>query len=362
MVCLLFLISPIFALDGQSNPASEAEINALWLNPGCSGRWLDVKANVGEIAGYAEKFISEITDWDSDIRECFFGIITLLYHQTGLSQYWFSVLDQIYSSVHPTLLDNAGWGITDQDIGNLRRTILLSQKTVSSRLNVYVYDIRVRGSSFCAKGQWGIDVLLHDYFLSISVSEAELADVFFVPIYGICMFEAGFYTLTELDLILSRTISTLEYWGSNKKHVFVFGSGLGLNVWRSWRQWLSGDNVIVITPETGMFNGVSSQVRPDFVIGRDIVVPGNLQLSEIVVLINNGERTTRSEERRILGCFFGRIDSQRQSHAATEWMGDIDRVRERLGLYEGMVDDVMIGRGGLSVETVYDLKQCSLDT
>ena len=364
-------------LDGQSNPASQDEINQLWLNPNCHGYLLWDRAHElvqrGEFDRLGE--IVPTLDLDAEVPKCLFGVVTVMYHYVNLLLRQgrmdaaldnFSLIDTVFSTVHPGLLNAANWGIGDRDVNGLRQRVIqeiVLHRNRSPNVGIYVYSpedyaelaLLTQGTSFCSKGQWGSEVLIHDYFSSISVTDPATADWFFVPGYAICMFEAGFMKLAEINAAYSSLIPKLPYYGARNgsDHIFTFASGLGLHVFRDWREFIG--NAVILTPETGLFNDARHQKSPDFILWKDIAIPGHLHRSEIAQLTLASRQYECVSKRPLLAVFFGRVDGQRQSHPATAWMGD-DCPRHALvsmiAKLQPPPTDILIG-SNLSVTDMY---------
>lgn len=336
-------VGVLYGFDGQSNPATSEQIHALWVNPNCDrdSVWDGIRTSIVASTDVNAKEYLRTLDFDTHVNRCMFGMIALLYKATAESlargdpglQYLFSLLDSVHGAAHPGLLALSSWNVTDHEINLLREEIIDRSRKLrpgTRTPKIYVYarsdypEIAqlTQGSSFCSRGQWGTEVHLHDFFWRKRVDDPQEADLFFVPGYAICMFEGGFLSLERIDELYTSLIPKLKYFNakSGRDHVFTFASGLGLNVFRNWRRFIGSS--IILTPETGLFNDVSQQTSPDFVLGKDIALPGHLHRSEIASLISAQSRFPDVTKRPTLAAFFGRIDVQRGSHPATSWMGD----------------------------------------
>ena len=67
-----------------------------------------------------------------------------------------------------------------------------------------------------------------------------------------------------------------------RDHVFVFGSGMAHSVFQSWQYFINES--IVLTPETELFNDIAWVTEPPFRTWKDIVIPGHLDLAEVISL------------------------------------------------------------------------------
>eukprot|EP00933_Yihiella_yeosuensis_P025404 TRINITY_DN19738_c0_g2_i3.p1 TRINITY_DN19738_c0_g2~~TRINITY_DN19738_c0_g2_i3.p1 ORF type:complete len:588 (+),score=99.63 TRINITY_DN19738_c0_g2_i3:172-1764(+) len=271
---------------------------------------------------------------DRETAHCPFGVISVLFFfvkylieqpqpQLGTARIFMSLLDALSSGMHPHLLDRSDWLVKDSRIMALRRAILGRIRAPEDEPRqyplVYVYDKETpevrelaQGASFCGKGQWGMEVHIHEWLLAsqhLTRDPAE-ADFFFVPAYSICMFEGGFFKMEKLDEMYKQMIAGLPYFSRNqgRDHIFTFGSGLSANVFRSWREVIPES--VQLSPETWLFNDVRHD-EPCFDTNRDIAVPGYLHRHEILSLT---QRARPLAEREHLVVFLGRIDPSRGSH------------------------------------------------
>ncbi|CEM14625.1 unnamed protein product [Vitrella brassicaformis CCMP3155] len=187
-------------------------------------------------------------------------------------------------------------------------------------LRVYVYGREVDellqltgGHSYCSRGQWGADVLLAE-LLRIShvrTDDPAKADFFFVPAFGICLFEGNVFRVSQLDGIYRQLILKLPYFNqtNGRDHVFSFSSGLSAGVFPTWRQCMP--EAIKLTPETELFNDMPFQTQPHYGVWQDIVIPGHLPWSEVLSLVGASKPV---EKRTTLGVFMGRVDPSRGPH------------------------------------------------
>eukprot|EP00927_Polykrikos_kofoidii_P086748 TRINITY_DN9816_c0_g1_i2.p1 TRINITY_DN9816_c0_g1~~TRINITY_DN9816_c0_g1_i2.p1 ORF type:complete len:625 (+),score=87.96 TRINITY_DN9816_c0_g1_i2:54-1928(+) len=333
-------------------------------------------------------------DIDEEARSCFMGIPTVFFYlcihevdvleadvaKIGLldpdalkrATMQFSVLENYISVLHPGLVDKANWTVTDSQVSALRRRLLrlywtsrqanatsqgpvghtpgmpLSARAAEvSALKIYVYDEDevpelsplLQGQMYCGRGQWGSEIQIHDFFLTSDyrTDDPREADFFLVPTYSICALEGNMLTLDEIDQIFKSIIWALPYFNATggRDHIFVFASGMAHNVFQSWQDFISRS--IVLTPETELFNDFAWIAEPPFHTWRDIVIPGSLDLAEVVSLIDSDKPL---EQRMHLAAFFGRVDVVRGPHP---WVGGADVRRDILQLAELPAAD---GSGG----------------
>ena len=171
-----------------------------------------------------------------------------------------------------------------------------------------------QGSSFCSRGQWGMEVTLHDFLLQSDVYrtlDPHEADFFFVPGYGICIFESGMLQLPQItDVYRDLVARELPFFrGHERRHVFTFGSGMGINVLLGWKEILPDS--IFLTPEPSLYNDFPQITKPPFRTWQHIVIPGQMHRQEITSL-SNAARPLK--DRTYTGVFFGRVDPSRGVH------------------------------------------------
>jgi hypothetical protein len=193
-----------------------------------------------------------------------------------------------------------------------------------------------------------MEVHLHDWLLQRRETDPERADFFFVPAYGICMFEGGFLSIPDIDIAYKQLLTELPYFQRNggRDHIFAFGSGMNMEVFRSWRELIPDS--IMLTPETYLFNDFPLVTVPGFNYHKDIAIPGYLHPMEVAALV---QAALPLERRRTTAAFLGRIDPSRGVHPTVRSGADSVDVRALIGLLQGH-PDVVIG-GHFSVEEMY---------
>jgi hypothetical protein len=379
---LTFFLFPFctFSLDGQSSPMPEKEAEAVFNDPSCARpsllrdelNWTMLRTmNISQYA--LDLLISPPLShrWDDFAQDCIQGMISLLYfasdylNSRGLHEaalfYW-SVLEAYYSGLHPALLENGDWKVTDKMISVLRNSLIPhSRSTFENRLKIYVYDESdcklinrlIQAPTFCGKGQWGSEVHIHDYISksAIRTYNANDADYFFVPGYGICMFETGLLRMNEIQEIYASLSECLPFWKEHgRNHIFTFGSGMSISLFRFWREFMRDS--IFLTPETGLYNDFKSfQLVPDFDAAKDIVIPGHLHRSEVVQLVRAS--TYPVHKRNYTAVFFGRIDPSRASELTGSPRHDlVQMLNNRTQWADDLPSDVLIG-SNLTVSEMY---------
>eukprot|EP00811_Abedinium_folium_P024141 NODE_3388_length_2045_cov_5.776330.p1 GENE.NODE_3388_length_2045_cov_5.776330~~NODE_3388_length_2045_cov_5.776330.p1 ORF type:complete len:668 (+),score=111.25 NODE_3388_length_2045_cov_5.776330:131-2005(+) len=187
---------------------------------------------------------------------------------------------------------------------------------------VYVYepdDIPAlqqlaRGAAFCKHNQWGMEVALHDWFLSCPcrTDDPDEADFFFVPHYTACLINhADTFPGCDTKQLCGPTTALFEevLRGSRhyhrteggRDHIFVWGSGMAADgPFATWRQWVP--HAIFMMTETELWNPFADVVQPSYTPHKDILVPGRLMLDDMMVLSGNARSLTSREH---LGHFIG---------------------------------------------------------
>lgn len=314
--------------------------------------------------------------YDDEARECMMGIPAVFFYLTrftldsnrdergrydnaGVRQatLQYSIFENYISALHPGLINSATWSFTDLEVGQLRKQVLRAQLQLEQveregmpDFKIYIYDDDevpqleplLRSEIYCSRGQWGMDVTVHDFFVTskYKTDNPEEADFFFVPGYAICVLEGNLYTLDEVDQLYKDLILALPYFNASggRDHVFVFGSGMAHSVFQSWRDYIPQS--IVLTPETELFNDFAWIAEPPFQTWKDIAIPGSLDLVEVIQAL---EKSKPLAERRYLTAFFGRHNIERGPHP---WVGGVDVRKELLELKKlPDVSDLNFGDG-----------------
>ncbi|KAK2979843.1 hypothetical protein RJ640_026557 [Escallonia rubra] len=103
----------------------------------------------------------------------------------------------------------------------------------------------------CVKGQWGTQVKIHRMLLqsSFRTRKKEEADLFFVPTYVKCVRMMGGLSDKEINQTYVKVLSQMPYFrlSGGRNHMFVFPSGAGAHLFRSWATYLN--HSIILTPE-----------------------------------------------------------------------------------------------------------------
>uniref|UniRef100_A0A453QPA9 Exostosin GT47 domain-containing protein n=1 Tax=Aegilops tauschii subsp. strangulata TaxID=200361 RepID=A0A453QPA9_AEGTS len=127
----------------------------------------------------------------------------------------------------------------------------------------------------CLKGQWGTQVKIHQLLLRsrYRTLDKDEAHLFFVPSYVKCVRMTGALTDKEINQTYVKVLSQMSYFrrSGGRDHIFVFPSGAGAHLFRSWATFLNRS--IILTPEGDRTDkrGISA-----FNTWKDIIIPGNV--------------------------------------------------------------------------------------
>ncbi|XP_072989423.1 probable glucuronosyltransferase Os03g0107900 isoform X1 [Typha latifolia] len=156
-------------------------------------------------------------------------------------------------------------------------------------LKIYVYDdaeidglrelMRGRDGRIspesCIKGQWGTQVKIHRLLLKsrFRTLHKDEADLFFVPSYVKCVRMMGGLNDKEINQTYVKVLSQMPYfrYSGGRDHIFVFPSGAGAHLFRSWAVFLNRS--IILTPEG---DRTDKRDTSAFNTWKDIVIPGNV--------------------------------------------------------------------------------------
>ncbi|KAL7176278.1 hypothetical protein ACSBR2_029765 [Camellia fascicularis] len=156
-------------------------------------------------------------------------------------------------------------------------------------LKIYVYDeIEIDGlmpllygrdgnisPDSCLKGQWGTQVKIHRMLLQsrFRTRKKEEADLFFVPSYVKCVRMMGGLNDKEINQTYVKVLSQMPYFrlSGGRNHIFVFPSGAGAHLFRSWAAYLNRS--IILTPEG---DRTDKRDTSAFNTWKDIIIPGNV--------------------------------------------------------------------------------------
>lgn len=116
----------------------------------------------------------------------------------------------------------------------------------------FVYELPEKfyaGTFECLQGQWGTEVLLHQYFRrNCNTADPEEADWFYVPLHATCLYVKLNENVSEDSIFNMDSISNEYLWepmmeflrGSKyfhrhegADHIFLFADGQGPRIWDS---------------------------------------------------------------------------------------------------------------------------------
>ncbi|XP_047341199.1 probable glucuronosyltransferase Os03g0107900 [Impatiens glandulifera] len=189
-------------------------------------------------------------------------------------------------------------------------------------LKVYVYDeneidglgVLMRGrdgkisADSCVKGQWGTQVKIHRMLLESRYRTRikEEADLFFVPAYAKCVRMMGGLTDKEINQTYVKVLSQMPYFrlSGGRDHIFVFPSGAGAHLFRSWATYLNRS--IILTPEG---DRTDKRDTSAFNTWKDIIIPGNVD--DGMTKIGSGlVKPIPLSKRKYLANFLGRAQGK----------------------------------------------------
>ncbi|KAG8633259.1 probable glucuronoxylan glucuronosyltransferase F8H isoform X1 [Manihot esculenta] len=128
----------------------------------------------------------------------------------------------------------------------------------------------------CVKGQWGTQVKIHRLLLRsrFRTRKKEEADFFFVPAYVKCVRMMGGLNDKEINQTYVKVLSQMPYFrrSGGRDHVFVFPSGAGAHLFRSWATYINRS--IILTPEGDRTDKKDTSAYNTW---KDIIIPGNVE-------------------------------------------------------------------------------------
>lgn len=139
---------------------------------------------------------------------------------------------------------------------------------------MYGRDGKISADS-CLKGQWGTQVKIHRLLLlsRFRTRKKEEADLFFVPTYVKCVRMMGGLNDKEINQTYIKVLGQMPYFrlSGGRDHIFVFPSGAGAHLFRSWATYLNRS--IILTPEG---DRTDKRDTSAFNTWKDIIIPGNV--------------------------------------------------------------------------------------
>ncbi|KAG9440021.1 hypothetical protein H6P81_020186 [Aristolochia fimbriata] len=161
----------------------------------------------------------------------------------------------------------------------------------------------------CLKGQWGSQVKIHRLFLKskFRTSRKQEADLFFVPSYVKCARMMGGLNDKEINMTYVKVLSQMPYFrrSGGRDHIFVFPSGAGAHLFRSWAIYLNRS--IILTPEGDRTDKRDSSA---FNTWKDILIPGNVDDGMTNLFGDPVVKPLPLSKRKYLANFLGRAQGK----------------------------------------------------
>ncbi|XP_010534533.1 PREDICTED: probable glucuronosyltransferase Os03g0107900 isoform X2 [Tarenaya hassleriana] len=172
---------------------------------------------------------------------------------------------------------------------------------------MYGRDGSIKTTS-CLKGQWGSQVKIHKLLLEsrFRTRRKEEADLFFVPAYVKCVRMMGGLNDKEINRTYVEVLKQMPYFrrSGGRDHVFVFPSGAGAHLFRSWSTFINRS--IILTPEGDRTDKKDTSA---FDTWKDIIIPGNVDDG----MTRNGPPAVRPlplSKRKYLANYLGRAQGK----------------------------------------------------
>ncbi|XP_068665806.1 probable glycosyltransferase At5g25310 [Aristolochia californica] len=161
----------------------------------------------------------------------------------------------------------------------------------------------------CLKGQWGTQVKIHRLLLKskFRTLRKEQADLFFVPSYVKCTRMMGGLNDKEINQTYVKVLNQMPYFrrSGGRDHIFVFPSGAGAHLFRSWAVYLNRS--IILTPEGDRTDKRNSSA---FNTWKDIIIPGNVDDGMTQLYGNPVVKPLPLSKRKYLANFLGRAQGK----------------------------------------------------
>ncbi|XP_020247538.1 probable glucuronoxylan glucuronosyltransferase F8H isoform X2 [Asparagus officinalis] len=161
----------------------------------------------------------------------------------------------------------------------------------------------------CVKGQWGTQVKVHHLLLKskFRTSNKKEADLFFVPSYVKCVRMMGGLNDKEINQTYVKVLSQMPYFrlSGGRNHVFVFPSGAGAHLFRSWATFLNRS--IILTPEG---DRTDKRDVSSFNTWKDIIIPGNVDDGMTTFYGSTIVQPVPLSKRKYLANFLGRAQGK----------------------------------------------------
>ncbi|KAF4677070.1 hypothetical protein FOL47_003521 [Perkinsus chesapeaki] len=188
-------------------------------------------------------------------------------------------------------------------------------------LTVYVYEPPheifaglVQSPLLCGMGQWGVEVLVHKWFLSNSnrTSNPEDADLFYVPVYGTCIQTRngmGLKDMTsEVYEPLFAWLHSSPWWRrrNGADHIFLFADGQGAYQFSFYDIIRSTSILLLVEGRCPTWNEPVAEyldVKQCYNPWKDIIIPGHTDRGRTMYMRQHAKPL---KERDLLVTFHGR--------------------------------------------------------
>ena len=207
-----------------------------------------------------------------------------------------------------------------------------------------VYDVPENLTSNpldCVLGQWGTEVLFHQYFLGSACRtlDPESAELFFVPIYGTCLFTKASLD-NDVDAAeriwdpLVRHVFAQPWAQRNKlmDHVFLFADGQSARVWDAYDLVRSEAVFLMVESKCPTWDEPMrrySDIKSCSSSWKDIIIPGHIDYARLQAMRRHNRPT---EQRELILTFHG-------SHSGNKEVYEQCAVRDKvleLAQFEGV--------------------------
>ncbi|CAE7236656.1 RPS3A, partial [Symbiodinium microadriaticum] len=202
-------------------------------------------------------------------------------------------------------------------------------------LKIYVYDVPenlTRHPLDCVLGQWGTEVLFHQYFLSSACRtlDPEKAELFYVPIYGTCLFtkDALDNDADASERIWDPLIRHIfaQPWAQRNKlmdHIFLFADGQSARIWDSYDLVRSEAVFLMVESKCPTWDEPMrrySDIKPCSSGWKDIIIPGHTDHARLQAMRRYNRPTA---QRELIMTFHG-------SHSGNKEVYDQCAVRDKV--------------------------------
>ena len=207
-----------------------------------------------------------------------------------------------------------------------------------------VYDVPENLTSHpldCVLGQWGTEVLFHQYLLSSACRtlHPEEAHFFFVPIYGTCLFTKqaldndGDAAAMIWDPLVRHIFA--EPWAQRNRlmdHIFLFADGQSARIWDAYDLVRSEAIFLMVESKCPTWDEPVrrySDIKSCSSSWKDIIIPGHIDHARLQAMRRFNRPT---EERELIMTFHGSFSGNKEVYEQCEIR---DRVMD-LGQFEGV--------------------------